>query len=65
MGILPNKLNIYEQNYKCFENEDCLRWKLKLEELHKIKPNGVKIGSKWDWYEYGEKSSKLFLNLEK
>ena len=27
--------------------------------------NGVKIRSKCEWYEFGEKSSKFFLNLEK
>ena len=37
---------------------------LRLEEIYDIKANGVKIRSKCDWYEYGEKSSKLFLNLE-
>ena len=26
---------------------------------------GVKIRSKCDWYQYGEKSTKYFLNLEK
>ena len=25
----------------------------------------MRIGSKWHWYKYGEKSSKIFLNLEK
>ena len=29
------------------------------------KTNGVRIRSKVDWYEYGEKSTKFFLNLEK
>ena len=42
-----------------------LRCKLQLEEMHKIKSNGIKIASKWDWYEHGEKSSKLLLNVEK
>ena len=65
LRILENKLKLYEQNLKCFENEDYLRCKLRLEEIYKIKANGVKIRSKCDWYEYGEKSSKFFLNLEK
>ena len=50
---------------KCFENEDYLRCKVRLEEIYEIKANGVKIRNKCDWYEYGEKSSKFFLNLEK
>ena len=29
------------------------------------KTNGVKTRSKYDWYEYGEKSSEFFLDLEK
>ena len=29
------------------------------------KTNGIGISSKCDWYEDGEKSSKVFLNLEK
>ena len=58
------QLNFYEQNLKCAENEDYLRCKLRLEEIYKIKANGVKI-SKFDWCEYEENSSKFFLNLEK
>ena len=65
MRILENKLKLYEQNLKCFENEDYLRCKLRLEEIYKTKANGVKIRSICNWYENGEKSSKFFLNLEK
>ena len=57
--ILKNKLKLYEQNLKRFENEDYLRRKARIEEICKIKAN-VKIRSKCDWYEYGEKSSKFF-----
>ena len=65
LQILENKLKLYEQNLKCFENEDYLRFKLRLEGIEETKVNGVKIRSKCDWYEYGEKPSKFFLNLEK
>ena len=65
LQILENKLKLYEQNLKCFENEDYLRCKLRLEEIYKTKANGVKIRSICNWYENGEKSSKFFLNLEK
>ena len=39
--------------------------KTQLEQIYKIKANGIKIRSKCEWYEHGEKSSKFFLNLEK
>ena len=65
LRIFKNKLKLYEQNLKCFENEDYLRCKLRLEDIYEIKANGVQIRSKCDCYEYGKKSSKFFLNLEK
>ena len=54
-----------KKKLKCFENEDYLRCKLRLEEIYKITANDVKIKSKSDWFEYGGKSSKLLKNLEK
>ena len=42
------QLKFYERNLKCVENEDYLRCKLRLEEIYKIKPNSVKIRSKFD-----------------
>ena len=44
------------------EHNDC---KTQLEQIYKIKANGIKIRSKCEWYKHGEKSSKFFLNLEK
>ena len=44
------------------EYNDC---KTQLEQIYKIKANGIKIRSKCEWYEHGEKSSRFFLNLEK
>ena len=49
-------MNIHE------EYNDC---KTQLEQIQKIKANGIKIRSECEWYEHGEKSSKFFLNLEK
>ena len=46
MWILENKLKLYEQNLKYFENKVNLRYKLRHEEIYKIKANGVKIRSK-------------------
>ena len=65
LRILENKLKLHEQNLKCFENKDYLRCKLRLEEIYGMKATGVKIRSKCNWYEYWEKPSKFFLNLEK
>ena len=42
-----------------------LECKIYLEQIHQEKANGIKIRSKCDWYKFGEKSSKFFLNLEK
>ena len=44
------------------EYNDC---KTQLEQIYKIKANGIKIRSKCEWYEHREKSSKFSLNLEK
>ena len=37
----------------------------KTEEIYEKKGEGARIRSKCLWYEKGEKSSKLFLNVEK
>ena len=48
-----------------------LKCKNKLEQIYqvgikiKLYQNEIKIRSKSDWYEFDEKSSKSFLNLEK
>ena len=44
------------------EYNDC---KTQLEQIFKVKTNGIKIRSKCQWYKYEVKSSKFFLNLEK
>ena len=60
LQILESKLKLHEQILKCLENEDHLRYKLKLKEIYEIKANGIKVRNKCDWYEYGEKSSNFF-----
>ena len=45
--------------------EDYNDCKTHLEQIYKIKTNGIKVRSKCEWYEHGEKSSKFFLNLGK
>ena len=34
-----------------------------LDQTYQEKANEIKIRSKCDWYEFGEKSSRFFLNL--
>ena len=63
---LEQKLNFFEANCQNFEeNYDYLECKNKLNDIYEKKANGIKIRSKCNWYEFGEKSSKFFLNLEK
>ena len=38
----------YKQSLKCFQNEDYLKFKLRPEEMYKIKANFVKLRSKFD-----------------
>ena len=46
-------------------DDNYLDYKNKLEQICNEKANGVKIRSKCEWYEFEEKTSKFFLNLEK
>ena len=54
-----------DKRTKTFTNDHYLECKNKLEQVYQEKVNGIKIRSKCNWYEFGEKSSKFFLNLEK
>ena len=47
------------------DNSEYISCKSKLDQFYKEKANGIRIRSKCDWYEYGEKSTKFFLILEK
>ena len=44
------------------EYADCRN---KLDKIYKQKAIGIRIRGKYDWYEYGEKPSKFFLNLQR
>ena len=48
-----------------FDNEDYLACITKLDQIYVKKVVGLRIRSKYEWYEKGEKSTKFFLNLEK
>ena len=56
--ILEKELTNFEKsgsNY--FDNEDYLACKTKLDEIYDKKFEGLRIRSKYDWYEKGEKST--------
>ena len=64
--ILERELNDSEKSGSSyFDNEDYLACKTKLDKIYDKKAEGLRIRSKCDWYEKGEKSTKFFLNLEK
>ena len=63
---LENRIKTLEQNLK--NEEDFYAYnlcKLELENIYDIKAEDAKIRSKCEWYQYGEKPTKFFLNLEK
>ena len=62
---LEGKLKELEQNLNCDENlEQYGIYKNELNDIYNDISNGIKIRSKCDWYEFGEKSKKFFLNLD-
>ena len=62
---LENKLKVFEANSVLQCDNEYLDCKERLDNLYQEQINGIRIRSRCDWYEYGEKSSKFFLNLEK
>ena len=64
MKTLENKIKTVEENLTNNENnEEYLKCKRDLNYIYDQKIEGIKIRSKCNWYEDGEKSSKVFLNL--
>ena len=64
--FLGKELKKLEKNLINFlTNEYYLECKQKLQNIYAKKVNGIRIRSKCNWYENGEKSTKFFLNLEK
>ena len=63
--FLENKLKKLENNANCIGNLEYIDCRNKLDKIYEQKINGIRIRSKCNWYEYREKSSKFFLNLEK
>ena len=60
---LENKLKEIERKLDCIFDPNYLDYKNKVEQIYEENANGVKIRSKCEWNEFGEKSSKFFLNL--
>ena len=63
---LEQKLKNLENNLTSEENRKLYNhYKNELETIYDHIADGIKIRSKCEWYEHGEKSTKFFLNLEK
>ena len=63
---LENKLKLLESNLNCDINSvEYINCKNQLEEIYDDIAEGIKVRSKCQWYEEGEKLTKFFLNLEK
>ena len=55
-----------ESNLNCDINlVEYINCKNQLKEIYDDIAKGIKVRSKCQWYEQGEKSTKFFLNLEK
>ena len=54
--LLENKLKKLENNAKYIENSEYIDCKNELDEIYEQKINFMRIRSKCDWYEHGEKS---------
>ena len=57
--FLENKLKKLENNTNYIENLEYIDCRNKLDKIYEQKFNGIRIRSKCDWYEYGEKSSNI------
>ena len=63
---LEKKIKSLESNLDNDENfQEYTNAKNELETIYSKISEGIRIRSKSDWYQYGEKSTKYFLNLEK
>ena len=63
---LETKLRHFEKHYENHvDNIDYKVCKQQQDATYKEKAKSIRIRSKWNWYEHGEKSTKCFLNLEK
>ena len=63
--MLKKKLKLVECIANYLDNSKCISCKSKLDQFYEEKANGIRIRRKCDWYKYGEKSTKVFLNIKK
>ena len=61
---LEKKLKELEANANFNFDDHYVECKNNLEQIYEEKANGIKMRSKCNWYEFDEKSSKIFLNRE-
>ena len=62
---LQNKLKTLATRPDFIDNSEYTETNEKLEKIYQEKINGIRIISKCNWYDHGEKSSKFFQSLEK
>ena len=65
IDALETNLKHYEKLENYVDNIDYKVCKQQLDEIYEKKAKGIKIRSKCNWYDHGEKSTKYFLYLEK
>ena len=66
LSRLEVKLTELEQNLSNDETKEQYNaYRGEINEIYNEISNGIKIRSKCDWYEFGEKSNKFFLTIEK
>ena len=63
--FLENKLKKLVNNTNYIENLEYIDCRNKLDKIYEQKINSARIRSKCNWYQFGEKSSNFFLNLQK
>ena len=64
--LLENKVKELEGNLNTEDNIQSYNiYKKELDSIYDHIAEGIRIRSKCDWYEHGEKFTKFFLNLEK
>ena len=62
---MENKLKTLENSPSFVVNPEYIETNEELDKIFQEKTNGIRIRSKCNWSEHGEKSSTFFLNLEK
>ena len=61
---MENKLKTLETSPYFVDNPEYTKTNEKLDKICQEKKNGIRIRSRCNWYDHGEKSSEFFQNLE-